>query len=144
MNTWPMRILHLWISPGRNYGWFLRSASDGIILFWMMPQADFHRLTALNTWSLTWRFLRLTTSGSRNGTGTAIVMIIIGLLFWISSGILESSEWNIFLNPFDLPDEISETIWETVVNKNRIYLLCGTILSILYGLFNLQKREKFI
>jgi hypothetical protein len=80
----------------------------------------------------------------RNGTGTAIVMIVIGMLFWISSGILENSEWNIFLNPFDLPDEISEAIWETVITNNRIYLLSGTILSILFGLFKLQKREKFI
>ena len=80
----------------------------------------------------------------RNGTGTAIVMVVIGLLFWISSGILQNSEWNIFLNPFDLPDEISEAIWKTVIANNRIYLLSGTILSILLGLFKLQKREKFI
>ncbi len=80
----------------------------------------------------------------RNGNGTAVVMVIIGLIFWISSGILEDSVWNIFLNPFDLPREISEAIWETVVINNRLYLLAGTILSILWGLFNLQKREKFI
>ena len=80
----------------------------------------------------------------RNGTGTAIVMVVIGLLFWISSGILQNSERNIFLNPFDLPDEISEAIWKTVIANNRIYLLSGTILSILLGLFKLQKREKFI
>lgn len=80
----------------------------------------------------------------RNGNGTAVVMVIIGLVFWISSGILRDSEWNIFLNPFDLPRDISEAIWETVITNNRLYLLTGTILSILYGLFNLQKREKFI
>ena len=80
----------------------------------------------------------------RNGNGTAVVMVIIGLIFWISSGILEDSVWNIFLNPFDLPNEISEAIWETVVINNRLYLLAGTILSILWGLINLQKREKFI
>lgn len=80
----------------------------------------------------------------RNGNGTAVVMVIIGLVFWISSGILRDSEWNIFLNPFDLPDDISEAIWETVITNNRLYLFAGTILSILWGLFNLQKREKFI
>jgi hypothetical protein len=80
----------------------------------------------------------------RNGNGTAVVMVIIGLIFWISSGILEDSVWNIFLNPFDLPNDISEAIWETVVTNNRLYLLAGTILSILWGLINLQKREKFI
>ncbi|MFC2083674.1 hypothetical protein ACFLS9_01320 [Bacteroidota bacterium] len=80
----------------------------------------------------------------RNGNGTAVIMVIIGLSFWISSGILEDSAWNIFLNPFDLPEEMSETIWETVITNNRIYLLVGTILSILYGLFKLQDREKFV
>jgi hypothetical protein len=80
----------------------------------------------------------------RNGNGTAVVMVIIGLIFWISAGILADSAWNIFLNPYDVPNDISETIWETVVTNNRLYLFAGTILSILWGLFNLQKREKFI
>jgi hypothetical protein len=80
----------------------------------------------------------------RNGNGTAVVMVIIGLIFWISAGILEDSAWNIFLNPYDVPSEISETIWETVTTNNRLYLFAGTLLSILWGLFNLQKREKFI
>jgi hypothetical protein len=28
--------------------------------------------------------------------------------------------------------------------KNRIFLAVGSLLFVLYGLFNLQKREKFI
>lgn len=80
----------------------------------------------------------------KNGNGTAVVMVIIGLIFWISSGILEESAWNIFLNPFNVPSEMSESIWSTVITNNRLYLLAGTILSILYGLFSLQNREKFI
>ena len=80
----------------------------------------------------------------RNGNGTAVFMVIIGLIFWISSGILEGSEWNIFLNPFELPEEVSENIWGTVIASNRLYLFSGTLLCILYGLFNLQNREKFI
>lgn len=80
----------------------------------------------------------------RNGNGTAVIMIIIGLIFWVSAGILEESEWNIFLNPFHLPDDMSEVIWETVTYNNRLYLFAGIILSLLTGLFNLQKREKFI
>jgi hypothetical protein len=80
----------------------------------------------------------------RNGNGTAVIMIIIGLIFWISSAILRDTAWNIFLNPYDLPNDISDTIWETVTTNNRLYLFAGTILSILWGLFNLQKREKFI
>ncbi len=80
----------------------------------------------------------------KNGNGTAVIMVIIGIIFWISSGILEESEWNIFLNPFFLPGEMNEAIWNTVITNNRLYLLAGTILSILYGLMNLQNREKFV
>lgn len=80
----------------------------------------------------------------RNGTGTAVVMIIIGLVFWIARVPLGASEWNIFLNPFAMPEDINEIIWAEVTFNNRIYLIIGTIISILYGLFNLQQREKFV
>lgn len=80
----------------------------------------------------------------KNGNGTAVVMVIIGLIFWISAGILDESAWNIFLNPFDVPNNMSETIWENVSTNNRLYLMAGTLLSLLLGLFNLQNREKFI
>lgn len=80
----------------------------------------------------------------KNGNGTAVVVVIIGLIFWISDGILDDSAWNIFLNPFDVPNNMSETIWENVSTNNRLYLMAGTILSLLLGLFNLQNREKFI
>jgi len=80
----------------------------------------------------------------KNGNGTAVVMVIVGLIFWISAGILDESAWNIFLNPFDVPRNMSETIWENVSTNNRLYLMAGTIISMLLGLSNLQKREKFI
>lgn len=80
----------------------------------------------------------------RNGNGTAALMVIIGLVFWISSGIFDESKWNIFLNPFDMPDSLSYVIWFEMLLYNRIYLLIGTILSILGGLLKLQTREKFI
>ena len=81
----------------------------------------------------------------RNGNGTAVVMIIIGIGFWISAGILDESPWNIFLNPFaPPPNEMNEVVWEGVIFKNRIYLLSGTIIALLYGLMNLSKREKFV
>ena len=52
--------------------------------------------------------------------------------------------WNIFLNPFDIPNRLNEMIWKEITMKNRIFLAVGTVLFVLYGLFNLQKREKFI
>jgi hypothetical protein len=39
----------------------------------------------------------------RNGNGTAVVIIIIGLIFWIAAEPLEGSAWNLFLNPYDVP-----------------------------------------
>lgn len=80
----------------------------------------------------------------RNGYGTAVLMIIIGLGFWIGSGILIRSKWNVFLNPFYLPSDINEAIWSGIILENRIYLAIGTIISVLWALFLLQKREKFI
>ena len=81
---------------------------------------------------------------ARNGNGTAVVMVVIGVAFWISSGILEASKWNIFLNPFMMPSDMNEAIWMDITLKNRIYLSVGTVLVMLYGLLNLQKREKFV
>ena len=80
----------------------------------------------------------------RNGNGTAAVMVILGLIVWISSGIFGQSEWNIFLNPFRLPGSFSEALWLEMIFYNRLYLFIGTILSILAGLYKLQNRERFI
>jgi hypothetical protein len=80
----------------------------------------------------------------RNGNGTAVIMIIFGLAFMILSDTLSRSQWNIFLNPYDPPSDISEASWALIMVKNRIILLIGSIIFILTGLFNLQKREKFM
>ena len=80
----------------------------------------------------------------RNGNGTAVVMIIIGLIFMILSDALRKSQWNIFLNPFTPAWDVSETTWAIITLKNRIILTVGTILFLLVALFNLQKREKFM
>ncbi|NQU81700.1 MAG: hypothetical protein HQ543_09300 [Bacteroidetes bacterium] len=57
---------------------------------------------------------------------------------------VERTMWNIFLNPFNLPRDMNELIWHNIALKNRIFLVVGSILFLLFGLFNLQKREKFI
>ncbi len=80
----------------------------------------------------------------RNGNGTAVVMIIFGLFFMILSDPLRRSMWNIFLNPFRPPYDVSETAWTIITLKNRIFLAVGTILFLLAALYNLQKREKFM
>ncbi|MBN1466963.1 hypothetical protein JXA02_14510 [candidate division KSB1 bacterium] len=80
----------------------------------------------------------------RNGYGTAVFLVIIGLAFWILSGSLAESKWNLFLNPFRVPQSVSELVWEDIVMKNRLYQLAGIIIFILSGLLNMQKREKFV
>lgn len=80
----------------------------------------------------------------KNGNGTAVVMVILGVLAFILSKSIERTMWNIFLNPFDTPRNMNEMIWQGIVNKNRLFLVVSGLVFILYGLFNLQKREKFI
>ena len=81
---------------------------------------------------------------SKNGNGTAIVMVIISFIFFVFAEELEYSAYNVFLNPFSEPRDMSEFIWLTIIFKNRLYLLVATTLCLLYGMFNLQFREKFI
>ncbi|MEA2062631.1 MAG: hypothetical protein U9P14_02930 [Gemmatimonadota bacterium] len=81
----------------------------------------------------------------RNGSGTAVVMVIIGFVFWIGrSTISKAPQWDIFLNPYNMPQDMSEVVWAAIITDNRIFLFAGIVLALLYGLLNLQKREKFL
>ncbi len=80
----------------------------------------------------------------RNGNGTAVIMIVFGIFFMILQEPLRKSQWNVFLNPYDLPNNINEATWTIITLKNRITLITGTILFLLAALYNLQKREKFM
>jgi ABC-type transport system involved in multi-copper enzyme maturation permease subunit len=80
----------------------------------------------------------------RNGNGTAVVMIVFGLIFLILSGSLSKSQWNVFLNPFKIPRDLNEISWSIITFKNRIILITGTIVFLFAALYNLQKREKFM
>lgn len=80
----------------------------------------------------------------KNGNGTAVTMVLIGVAVLILQDIMRNTQWNPFLNPFDIPNNLNEVIWEGTIRKNRIFLAIGMIVFILYGLFNLQKREKFV
>ncbi len=81
---------------------------------------------------------------AKNGNGTAIIMVIVSFIFFVFAEEIEYNAWNIFLNPFSEPRDMSEFIWLNVIFKNRLYLTIGTTLFLLYGMFNLQFREKFI
>lgn len=80
----------------------------------------------------------------KNGIGTGVIMIIIGVFFTALMGVLQNSKWNIFLNPFSIPVGMSENAWKSIVQDNRIILFVGIVLALLGGLTSLQKRERFI
>jgi len=81
----------------------------------------------------------------RNGSGTAVTMVIFGMFFWIARDFFsDHRKWDIFLNPFVLPDNVNEAFWGEIVFNNRVYLFAGIIITLLSGLLNLQKREKFL
>ena len=82
----------------------------------------------------------------RNGNGTAVIMIILGIVFMMfnDSGGMQKSQWNIFLNPYQLPNDVNEAAWAIITFKNRIVLSIGSVIFLLAALYNLQKREKFM
>jgi hypothetical protein len=80
----------------------------------------------------------------KNGNGTAIVIVIVAFIFFIFAEPLRYSVYNVFLNPFSEPRGMSEFIWLTIIYKNRLYLMILSALCLLYGMFNLQFREKFV
>jgi hypothetical protein len=84
---------------------------------------------------------------TRSGNGTAVIMILAGLVFFIfvgSNNALGNSYWNVFLNPFTVPRDIHPVIWQDTILKSRIFLFVGGIVWLFIGLLNLQKREKFV
>lgn len=83
---------------------------------------------------------------ARSGNGTAVIMIVLAilLLFTLESGSMRHSYWNIYLNPFNVPQDFHPLIWEGILVKNRIFMLVAAIVWLLIGLLNLQRREKFV
>lgn len=84
---------------------------------------------------------------TRSGNGTAVIMIILGLLFFIfmnANSQIANSYWNVFLNPFSIPDNIHPMIWQNTILKSRLFLIIGGIVWLMVGFLNLQKREKFV
>ncbi len=80
----------------------------------------------------------------KNGNATAVIMVVIGLVFLILSDELDESKWNVFLNPFDMPRNINEIVWIELLRQNRIILGIASVVFLLLGLLNLQNREKFL
>jgi hypothetical protein len=86
----------------------------------------------------------LFTTIMRNGNGAAVLMVIIGLVFFILNEPLAKSKWNLFLNPYNIPTDMNLTIWMNVVHQNRLIMMIGSVIALLWGLIGLQRREKFV
>lgn len=81
----------------------------------------------------------------KNGSGTAVIMAITGSTFWVARSFFEDHRtWDVFLNPYNIPDSMNAVVWSNTVFTNRVYLSIGIIATLLTGLLNLQKREKFL
>lgn len=83
---------------------------------------------------------------TRSGNGTAVLMIIMSILLLFVSNMngIERSFWNILLNPFQVPNNFLPVIWEGIIVKSRIFLFSASLVWMMIGLLNLQKREKFV
>ena len=80
----------------------------------------------------------------KNGNGTAVVMILIGVFLLFMGDMLAKTQWNVFHNPYSIPQRMNEMVWAQISQKNRIFLGIGSLIFLLGGLTNLQKREKFL
>jgi len=153
--VWGLRILMVYVA---NYFIILAFAYVARILLYpvniaeMAAQLIFPMLFFGN---LAFMFSTIT----RSGNGTAVLLILIGmfLFIWMNSGGgggggggqsssagISLSFWNVFLNPFQTPNNIHPMIWHNTIVKSRIFLIVGGIVFMMVGLLNLQKREKFV
>ncbi len=80
----------------------------------------------------------------KNGNGTAVVMIIIGVALLMLSDNLSRTQWDVFHNPYSIPNQMNEMVWAQISQKNRLFLAAMSVVFILGGLTNLQSREKFL
>lgn len=83
---------------------------------------------------------------TRSGNGTAVVMIILGILIYFLSMIFSSTNpfWNVFLNPMVMPDSFHPLTWYSLVLKNRLFLYVSAVIWLMIGLLKLQGRENFL
>lgn len=83
---------------------------------------------------------------THSGNGTAVIVIIMCILIMMlsSSNFISNTLWDIMLNPFDMPNSFHPMIWQSTIIKSRVFLLIGSIVWMMIGLLNLQKREKFV
>lgn len=153
------RILEILFGiPNYRYKvWLLRLAIALFIVFWLvfvMANMSSMILIKIPVWEMTLRLMVpvcligmlgfFFSTVVKNGNGTAVIVVVIGLIAWFLMEFIGDSSWNIFLNPFDLPSDMSESVWASIVNKHVRTWLVVALVAGLWGMLILQQREQFI
>lgn len=137
--------------------WFVRIIMSFVLVFGLMyilAILSHLALFPINTFEMTYQIMSpLFTMGClsfmlatviRNGYGASVVVVLLGLILWISFDEFGRKSWHPFLNPYNAPRNTNPVIWSATVFSNRLYMLGFSIVALFFGLFNLQKREKFV
>ncbi len=82
----------------------------------------------------------------KSGSGTAVIIIIISVVMLIifQENDYNTKFYNVFFNPYDIPSDMTEILWNSLMLKNHLFLAIGSVVFFLSGLLNLQHREKFL
>jgi len=80
----------------------------------------------------------------KNGTAAAVVLVLVLIIFLLLGDEFANRVWMLYLNPFETSDSLGEETWQKIIIRNRIYISVASLLFLIYGLFNLQKRESFL
>ena len=79
-----------------------------------------------------------------SGLATAVIMVVVLLLFWLFREPLAESPWFLFHNPFAGTNDLQALVRAKTTIANRLYFLSGSIVLTMLALLRLQKREHFI
>ena len=116
------------------------------LTWWVIVDVPVMRLTmqcmalALFIGTLSFMF----SSYIKNGSGTAVVVIIVSIVFFMLQDSLSGTRWDVFLNPFNVPLDKNPQIFYDNLFNNRVVMCIASIVFILVGLNNTRNREKFI
>lgn len=80
----------------------------------------------------------------KSGNATAVIIVIVILGLWVFREPVQDAVWFPFLNPYAIPTDMPESIWADRVMYNRLSLTVGAAVFLLWGLFNLQNRERYV
>jgi hypothetical protein len=81
---------------------------------------------------------------TRSGNGTAVILVMVLLVFWALGGTLKGSSWFLFHNPFAGVSPLPAIVWKKITLSNRLYLSIGSVFLLMLALMRLQNRERYI